>query len=297
MQFHIHLGAHKTATTFVQRTLRENGPALKAAGIAAPELVALRKRFTARFDRVMRGGRLAARLFDAALRRDLAALLPSAPGIDRTILSDENFVGVLGANTRGRGLYPDAGARARVLAGLVGQGNVHWFLAIRDYADFTTSAYLQAASHRAAPAFDAYVEAVHRGQRGWADIVEELVRLSGPDRVTVWTYERFRAEPRAIFDVLAPGADLALAEAEDAPAVNTSLTVKGLKVMQRLEGHLTPAELNHMGKLMKRFPFEAPNPRLTITDADLLAKLGARYEADRARIRATGCRFLDVEGT
>ena len=67
--------------------------------------------------------------------------------------------------------------------------------------------------------------------------------------------------------------------------------------MQRLEDLLTPSELNHMGKLMKRFPFEAPNPRLTITDADLLAKLGARYEADRARIRATDCRFLDIEGT
>lgn len=294
MQFHIHLGAHKTATTFVQRTLRENAPALAAAGIAAPDLVVLRKRFTARFDRVMRGGALAARLFDASLRRDLQSLLPSAPGIGRVLLSDENFLGVLGANTKGRGLYPDAGGRARVLARLAGPGDVHWFLAIRNYADFVTSAYLQAASHRAAPAFEAYVAAVLAGPRGWADIVDELVAHSGAGRVTVWTYERFRDDPVPVFAALVPGADLAIATPDEAPAVNASLTVKGRKVMQLLEAHLTPAELNHMGKLMKRFPFEPPNPKLAITDARLRAELDARYGRDCARIRATGCRFLEL---
>ncbi|MCF3638584.1 hypothetical protein LXM94_01195 [Rhizobium sp. TRM95111] len=294
MLIHVHLGAHKTGTSFLQKVLRDNRAVLAANGILVPDLSELRAGFTPRFDRAVRLGGVAARLSEPLLAAHLRPLIPAAGAARLAIVSDENLSGVINDNTKGRGLYPAAALRAKTLAHLLSAHEVHWYVCIRNYADYLVSAYLQGASRRKMPDFDAYLADCMRSERGWADWVRDLVDLAGPDRVTVWTYERFRRSPQAIFDAIAPNSGLSITEGLASLRINASLTAKGQTVMRLLDGHLSPGELTRMGRMLKRFTFDAPDEKLAVTDPALLRTLAERYRADRKAIRAMGCRFIDV---
>lgn len=291
MKVLVHLGVHKTATTFIQSQLANNRQALAKKGFGMAGIWAVRKRFTNLFDRLAWIDPVWRFLTRPALRRRLETILGENEGIHTFLLSDENLAGTIGANYFFGRLYPFAGMRARILAGVLAEHDVRYFLCIRRYPDYLVSSWLQLASKGKPPAFEKYIEKFSPEGRGWAELVADLARAVGRDRLTVWTYDWFSEDPRRVFGVLAPGTDFMLADEELKREVLPSLTIKGLNVVSLLEEHLTRSEIKRMSRLMRNFAFDEPNPKLEIADPALLAAYDAKFRNDLERIRALGVKL------
>jgi hypothetical protein len=288
MKVLVHLGVHKTATTFIQSQLANNRQALAEKGFGVAGIWAVRKRFTNLFDRLAWLDPVWRFLTRPLLRRRLDRLIGESGGIHTFLLSDENLAGTIAANYLFGRLYSWAGVRVRILADLLSAHETHYFLCIRRYPDYLVSSWLQLASKGKPPAFEKYVEKFPPESRGWADLVSDLADAVGKERLTVWTYDWFSADPGQVFGMLAPGADFVLAEEELRREILPSLTIKGLNVVSLLEEHLTKGELKRMSRLVRNFQFDEPNPRLEIADPALLAAYDAKFRDDLDRIRALG---------
>jgi hypothetical protein len=288
MKIHVHLGVHKTATTFIQSQLHDNRALLSGGRIGFAGIWAIRRKFTVPFDRMSWFDPIWKPVTRRYLGKRLNAILSAQKKANTFILSDENLLGLISANYWFGRLYPNAGMRVGMLDGLMKEHDVRYFMAIRRYPDYLTSSWLQLASRGKAPPFEKYRARFGPEKHGWAEIVGEIVRTCGPERLTVWTYDWFNEDPSRVFGVLAPGVKFAVPEQELRRDVLPSLTLKGLKVITQLEEHLSDAELKEMSRLIRNFPFEEPNPRLEITDPALLAAYEEKYQLDLNKIRALG---------
>lgn len=288
MKIHVHLGAHKTATTFIQSQLHDNRALLQAGHVGFAGIWTIRRDFTNHFDRLSWLDGLWRPLTRRYLARKLDRILEADRSASTFILSDENLLGLISANYWFGRLYPQAAIRVRMLDGLLKRHDTRYFLAIRRYPDYLTSSWLQLASRGKAPRFEEYRARFGPEKRGWGELVAEIAHACGPERLTVWTYEWFNEDPSRVFALLAPGIAFPVPEAELRRDVLPSLTLKGLQVMTRLEAFLSESELRELGRAIRSFPFEEPNPRLAITDPALLSAYEAKYQADLDRIRALG---------
>jgi hypothetical protein len=288
MKINVHLGVHKTATTFIQSQLHDNRTQLTDAGIAFCGIWHVRKTFTSAFDVMSWIDPMARPLIRTRLGRRLARVLPDTSGVETFILSDENLLGLISANHRLGSLYPNARRRVALLDALLAGHQVHYFLSIRRYPDYLTSSWLQLASRGKAPAFENYLSRFSPAGRGWAEVVADVARACGPDRLTVWTYDWFSDDPSRAFELLAPAARFEVPQGELRRDVLPSMTIKGLKVMTALEDLLSGRELKEFSRFIRTFPFDEPNPRLEIADAGLVAAYEDKYVRDLAAIRALG---------
>lgn len=288
MKVLVHLGVHKTATTFIQSQLANNRQELAAKGFGMAGIWAVRKRFTNLFDRLAWFDPFWRFLTRPVLRRRLDRLVGESGPVDTFLLSDENLAGTIGANYLFGRLYPWAAMRARMLKGVLDGHDTHYFLCIRRYPDYLVSSWLQLATKGKPPAFERYVEKFSPDRRGWADLVADIANVVGRDRLTVWTYDWFAEDPQRVFALLTQGTDFVVAEEELGREILPSLTIKGLNVVSLLEEHLTKAELRRMSRLVRNFQFDEPNPKLEITDPALLAAYEAKFRRDLDAIRALG---------
>ncbi|UWQ20654.1 hypothetical protein [Jannaschia sp. W003] len=234
MELILHLGAHRTATSSLQRLLDLNEAALAAAGVAA---------WT---PRLTRSGVMAGLMGDPGrrdARRDLAAFRSAgrvslrqealaARGVRRLVISDENMLGGLRENRALAKLYPTAAARLeRVTAALGAPARVH--LAIRAPDAWWTSAFvhLMLRGHRP-PDADTLAAAV-RARRGWRQVVEDVAAAFPGAALSVWSYEDWGARPGETFEHVT---GVAPARA-GVPVVNGSPTAAALQQRLGEEGH------------------------------------------------------------
>ena len=288
MRIHVHLGVHKTATTFIQSQLANNKPMLARSGFVVAGIWVVRKRFTNLFDRLAWFDPFWWWLTRPYLKRRLDSLIGAAKPSDTFILSDENIIGLIAANFWMRRLYPGAARRTRILSSLLKEHDVHYFICIRRYADYLTSSWLQLAAKGRAPAFETYLSKFPPSTPGWSELVAGLSKQCGPEKLTVWTYDWFNEDPVRVFGLLAPGMVFAVPEEELRRDILPSLTLKGVEVIRQLESVLSKEEIKRMATLVRAFPFDEPNQRLEITDAALLAAYDRKYAADLENIRALG---------
>lgn len=288
MKIHVHLGVHKTATTFIQSQLHDNRALLAGGQIGFAGIWAVRRQFTNAFDRLSWLEPIWRRVTRPRLARKLQAILANHKKAETFILSDENLLGLISANYWLGRLYPRAGLRVRMLDDLLKGHDVRYFISLRRYPDYLTSSWLQLASRGKAPPFEKYRARFGPDKHGWAEVVGDIARACGPERLTVWTYDWFSDDPARVFELLAPGVSFAVPDEELRRDVLPSLTLKGLKVITQVKDHLSEIELKRLSRLMRTFPFDEPNLRLEITDAALLAAYEQKYQADLIEIRALG---------
>lgn len=297
MKLHIHLGAHKTGSTSLQFHLRKNEHRFAEAGTAYIPMPEFRKRYTTSLSRM--GNRYPAfiRLLSPFIESRFRDQLAPLSGSSLVLISDENLLGGMSLIAGKRTLYPNAVGMVSAVKRAAQPNDAHYFLCIRNYPEFIVSMYLHRVTKgRRVPTLESVTGDFLNGARGWAEVVADVAKVVGPDRLTVWTYEYYRDEPSAVLDVLAPGIPAELHVPTRNLAVNRSLTAKGWQVMKILQEVLTRTELASMGKLLKRFPFEEPDPKLKLEDPETLAELDDKYCRDKIAIAAFGCRLLDGPG-
>lgn len=184
---HLHIGVHKTATTHLQKSLRNNQSLLKTVGTRFLPPGQYRKALAPLHAELRDGG-------PADQIRDSAAALVhgAARGCPRLILSDENIVGNLPRVARDDQLYPWSPGRVRRTCALFQGHDLTLFMAIRNVGSFLPSAYGESLLHGRYQTFERFISNTDPLRLRWSDMVAAL--LDGLDGLplVVWRYEDYR---------------------------------------------------------------------------------------------------------
>lgn len=196
MDLTLHLGAHRTANTSLQRYMRGQHDALEAAGVEV---------WTGT---TTRDGRLAGLLGDPgnpSPRREILAQRSGnrvrvyqetlrGAGVSHLVIAEQSLLGSLRENHGLARLYPTAPRRlARVAQALPHVGQIT--LAVRSYDTFWASC-IGYMTERGAPMPDKdHLDHFVTQPRRWRHIIEETAEIFPQARVTVWCFERLANVP------------------------------------------------------------------------------------------------------
>lgn len=281
MALSIHLGAHKTASTHLQYSLRQIRDRLQAAGLCYVDPALLREAPMDLSQILAEGPGCAA---EPAFR---AALQDRRQGCADLLLSEEN---ILGGTHRGRIfsrrglLYPFAVRRLRQAVALAGGGPAVLYLAIRDPAGFNVSAFALQVALGNEIELAPYLRGRDPAEVGWLGLVKRLAAMEEVARVVVWRYEDYAAlRPELLRRLLPPG----LADAvPEPPPSNESLTQPGYEWFLRRAMADTEADLRDLAaRARRRFRRADGHGPLRLLEAADHARSAENYAAQVAALR------------
>ncbi|MGJ8610896.1 MAG: hypothetical protein ACSHWY_07365 [Octadecabacter sp.] len=277
----LHIGAHKTASSHLQKVLYNNREYLSDEGIRCYGPGYLRQT-----------GQSLAELFgmswsegDPPKRAPHDQLRFLAKGRKRLVFTEENFVGTL-SDKYGRvslPVYPNGVERVTELAAALAPIEPQVFLAVRNPATYMASAYSQG-----------LLEGAHIGPRtfrarndwrkiDWADYVTRLRDIAGIGEVLVWRQEDYDLSHRLILRRLLRwkvGAKITTVDGR----VNVGLSSKAVRKT------LQWAQEGKTGKLAgtarEQFPINDDNRPFYLYAASTMTAAQDIYDAQMAQIDA-----------
>jgi len=290
----IHLGAHRTGSTALQRSLATGAARLEAAGVRYARREAMRRPLHVAMlaaearGPVGRGARAAAaRALRTWGRRQEAA------GVSRLILSEEELPGVMDDCLTGEGPYPRAARRLSLLAEAFAPWRVRAAAALREPADWVASTWGFSASRRDPRRRDRRdLAAVRRawleGGRGWADFASDAAGSFG--EASFWRADLYAAAPRRVHRLLAGEAGAGLRRIGGA-TTKPGPTAPAMAELDRLRADGGRIPRGTLKAVLRRFPPGA-HPKFDPWSAAERAVLAARWAEELATIRARGLTVL-----
>jgi hypothetical protein len=207
MKIHIHVGVHKTATTYIQGRLGNTMFKLNKSGIGYFPLWKFRASFWKDFASIDPDGfRFEDHLLGFFPRLDGK---PDPEAITGIIISEENLLGQCGTFVNTGQLFPTANARLAHLRRLLGKHEVTMFCALRSYDTFLASAYCEGLrTNRKYVNFETFRARLDWERLHWPSMVAGFEESLQPDYTVLWSYETFRAQTEQITAKLAFGIQL-----------------------------------------------------------------------------------------
>lgn len=176
MQVTFHIGAHRTGSSLVARTLAASVAAQPGCGVAVWRPVQVRKidGFTGlhRYEGARRD----------RIRADIAQRVESAAqnGAGQLILSEENMPGTMSSNLRRGAFYPEIEHRLQRYAEALPIAPSRIAIGVRSYAAVWSSAYYYSLQRgKTVPGPEAVRQAMMEDARGWIGFVN-AARPPGP---------------------------------------------------------------------------------------------------------------------
>ena len=279
MTIRIHIGAHKTATTEMQRALRRVRTVLEAGGNPFIGPGGLRGRWIS-LPRAMSNDDPEARgQAERRLRRWLRRN-------DNHVISEENILGTVHRKRifgPGNQLYPEAAANIARLRALMGDPEVELFLSIRDPAEFATSAYGQVLREGISMGMEDYVEGYDVPAFSWAELVGRLTECPGVTRVTCWRYEDYAALRPRILSLLV-GEELA-ATVPAAESHNMGISEAAFQqFMEWVLDDLDESFLDLLARARATYPKTAGDPGMRPLPPEVYARSRDTYPLDVAAL-------------
>lgn len=291
-RIHIHLGAHKTASTFMQNWLTKHLSLLKRNKIAYIPLENLRRQFSSAFWEMAVNS---AESFTPVQLRDMIFTEAEACGFDLAstrllIVSEENILGSLSSLSTGGVLYPGLSHRLQILAKIFEGYPIQPFFSVRSYLEFYPSAYAETLRDGYIKPFENYLHDLAVTRNSWVDVIETIEESLGP--AVVWPYEQFRSNAHLVLSAL-----LRMTITADSIDVNTvvrrSLTQKGLLVAMSCQDALSANEIKKLVNLLAdRMKFEEPDEKISIRDSRMINELTEKYAGD---LQSLANRLLNLE--
>lgn len=274
MTIHLHLGAHKTASTHIQASLRRAKPRLEAAGVRVALPDELREIVGGAGRRAARGP-VSRALLTKAARRDLAAIA----GAPLTIASDENAIGSCVEIVRSGVLYPTAAGRLSLWRDLTERDETTMFLALRAYPAFFAAAHAQAVRARGPVAIRADArKRILAPPRRWPDLVADLRAALPAARLKIWAFEDHAALSTTLLAELTGRDDVR-------PVKRRSMRTPSRDAMRAL---MTPSRRGgsrNVAALLEAHPITPDNPRYSPFSREETDALLRLYAEDLMRLQ------------
>lgn len=285
MTLHLHIGAHKTATTHLQATLIRHRAQLAEAGVQFERPDTIRA--------LIGPGRRASAAMGPfpSLRRAAAVrrLAQLDNGSKRILISDENSLGLCAEIFSRELLYPTARRRLQVWRRLCDHRRVIVYLSLRNYAHFFSAAYVQMI--RKAPYFELdeiTLASLIKMPRRWTDVVQDVRRALPNARVKCWAFEDY--------DALSSQLILDLTGQTLAPVQRRPMATPSAGAIQAY--HRTPKRRRlTLQQFAEEHPIDADTPKFSLWTEDQTEALTELYERDLSVLRAElGEDFLTSSG-
>ncbi len=203
----LHIGAHRTGTTALQRRLSEQRATLRRQGIAlwTPEITRSHL-----FDGLTDGPEVAPDTHMRRLHRSSAIIAIeierlAADGFDLLLVSEENILGSIRRNLRMRALYPDLSERLARFSRVFGPSCRRIGLCIRPYEDYWSSALSYSIRAGGEVPDAGCLEQLARQPRSWRDVVKDIVHAFPESEIVIWEFDRLIGRPNAQFRLLTGG--------------------------------------------------------------------------------------------
>lgn len=295
----LHAGFHKTATTHLQNLLEANAAWLGRQSVYVVPHQKLRKHvtFPAQLDayrqlKIRRRTRFAEDEVQGFADAFFAE--PLALGPRRMILSDENIPGLPAHCVTDGTLYRHRKAFLECFAKRLPLPVTDVFLAVRDYADFFASAYVEYLRAATATTSGRMItpEDMRRNVLSvlptWGAVLTDVADAFADARIHVWRFEDFAALRPAILqlfcgDWVDAGRLTQTGEARPRPTASRR-AVEELVLISELEGAAAMAE--RAREVQERFPQGTDNGRFDPWSTEERAHLGRLYARDWVAIRA-----------
>jgi len=281
----LHLGAHKTATTMIQREFGTRRRELLRLGTGylgpddlrdVPGLVFPKPEMSA------------SRMAEVQARTAglLETLPPGALGQTRSrlLVSEENILGTPRLMLRHATLYPGLRARLGALPAAWNGTETEVFLSIRDYAGFFASCHSTIAQQGVWVPFGAPQRAdLARMPRRWPDVVADIRAALPRARLTVWRYEDLHDVGQRVVDAMTGGAF------EVDFASRGAMASLSAEAMARIEAEASQRDDRKLPRdLVRRIRKDhADGPRYAPWDAETRDLLSQAYDEDCDAIRTT----------
>lgn len=190
MTVHIHLGAHKTASTHIQATFKKNAAALAAAGVTIVRPKDVRTAVGTVRERM--GHPLFKRLGGRARRQAIHRLTGLGAPAAHLVAADENTLGLCADIIATGTLYPDAGIRSALWQGMAARRDATVYLAVRAYPSFFAAVHAQAGRNaRYEPLLASQAAALAALPRRWPDVVADIAAALPEANLILWAYEDY----------------------------------------------------------------------------------------------------------
>lgn len=281
MDVHLHLGAHKTASTHLQKSLERAEARLRESGVAivVPPL--------------LRGAPMRS-LTGAGVPEAAARLLVEREaGARRLVISEENLLGRAFRRTAPGVFYPAAGRNISRLVAALGRAPDRLYLGIRSPETFLVSAYGERLRHDALGSFGDFLAGARPEDVGWADLARRLRAAAGGAALTVWAYEDHAATAAAVLSRMT-GQDVAPLRRVARPGLSAR-AIAAVEAAVR-SGRDVAAE-GLADRLARQFPKGSDWPAWDPWSEAERAHLHARYAEDIAALkRMDGVTFLAPGG-
>lgn len=200
----LHLGAHKTASTYIQTRLDDTRAELAHRGVALALVPEIRAAIKAKLDKP-RLLRLTSSRPSALMASEIARQIALAAdhGVQRLIISEENLLGPMNRLLRPVPVYDFAARRLTALLPHVQAHDLSIAISVRNYATFYRSVWGFEIREYYRP-FDASLKAQLMGRKGeWVGMIQGVTRVFGAEvPVMLWTYEDFPVIEQKVFAAL-----------------------------------------------------------------------------------------------
>jgi len=183
------VGAHKTATTYIQNTLLDNLEILKSQGISYIPLSVMRQEITKS---------IANKNVSAQELR--ALILKNSDYGKKLIISEENIMGGTGDLFNHNELYPEAKFRLKKIKEAFYDHNIYVFFSVREYSSYLSSMYCEFLRHyKKHITFEEYIKDYNLIKFSWDSIINEITGIFGHNYCSIIRFEDFIADNNVLF--------------------------------------------------------------------------------------------------
>jgi hypothetical protein len=267
----LHLGVHKTATTYIQKKLALNAGLLADRHIHYDPLDVFRKGFTSLLKE------------DTTRANDYVTHLMATAASMTLLVSEENILGVPGELVRDGRYYGRARRRLGRTAELLQTDNPEIYLGLRDYASFAVSMYCEYIRHQKFLTFADYWKIVVASGFSWMTVIEDIHAAVPGARIVLWDFADFRRIEEQIFAAMLDFDPGLLVNPER--SARESFSATAIRSFEALSGALDHQDLKKiMGPVARNFPKGNLYPAFDPLDAAIKAELKTRFSADMEMI-------------
>jgi len=280
LEFRLHIGAHKTATTHLQNILAANKAYLLEHGIFYIPRIVIRQ--TGLVKIVNENYSTVGQTFSWG-----QWIRAPNEDVKRCVLSEENIIG--GCVDLLEFLYPNVERHLLPWSHLANNRNTKLYIAIRDYASILTSAYSQALRDGSkVPPFSVHLKTWLNDKPSWCALVNKVRSLFAEAEITVWTFERYIADyaqvASSVCGLTLPITDIAI------PDKTRSLSADAIR---RIESINPSADWQARRKMIEEIAeSDQSSERFNPLSVDEKNELKSRYSADVENISAMDVKLL-----
>ena len=233
IEWRLHIGAHKTATTHLQDVLAANRHQLAVAGFDyfPRNLVRQSKLASVINHNYWQTQRPYSR------RISLEELvMPLRSGPEKIIVSEENIIG--NSAQLLKGLYPDLQSRLVPWSSIMDERKTTVFVSLRNFADVLPSAYSQALRDGSViPPFRHFLAFWLEKRPKWSQLISRVREVFPNSRLRVWTFDEYSENSLRIASLLGGVANLKIIDVP-IPRQTKILSWEAINYIEKLDPRL-----------------------------------------------------------